>query len=151
MKLTRPFLVAAALAVALAGAAFAGVVAHKGAAKLTVNVTEKEFHIALSSRTGLAGSVRFVVRNRGKLVHALAIAGPGIKLKRTVAIRPGRSAALLVSLRPGTYSLWCPVPGHADRGMKTTFSVHSAGAGGVSTGSSGTTAGTTTASGAAWG
>ena len=55
MKLTRPFLVAAALAVALAGAAFAGVVAHKGAAKLTVTVTETEFHIALSPKKGTVG------------------------------------------------------------------------------------------------
>ena len=154
MKLTRPFIVATALAVALAGAAFAGVVAHKGATKTTINVTEREFHISLSTMKASAGHVRFVVKNTGKLAHALAISGPGVKIKRTALIRPGKTAVLLVTLRPGRYALWCPVPGHSAHGMKTTLSVLAAGGGGsAGAGGSGgtTTPGTTTGSGgAAW-
>ncbi len=55
MKLTRPLIVAAALAAALAGAALAGAVAHKTSAVKTVSVTEKEFHITLSARKATAG------------------------------------------------------------------------------------------------
>ena len=83
MKLTRPLILVAALAAALAGAALAGVVAHKGATVKTINVTEKEFHITLSSRKGVVGSVRFAIKNTGKHSHALAISGPGVKLKKT--------------------------------------------------------------------
>ena len=77
MKLTRPLIVAAALAAALAGAALAGVVTHKGADVKTIKVTEKEFHITLSTRTGAVGPVRFVIKNTGKYTHGLAISGPG--------------------------------------------------------------------------
>ena len=149
MKLTRPLIVAAALAAAVAGAAFAGVVAHKSAAVKTVNVTEKEFHISLSPAKGAAGPVKFVIKNTGKYAHALEISGPGVKAKRTPLIKPGKSATLAVTLKSGTYSIWCPVPGHAAQGMKTSLSV-----GGATGVSATTTSATTTASGGggeAWG
>ena len=38
-------------------------------------------------------------------------------------IKPGKSTVLLVDLRSGSYSLWCPVPSHAARGMKATLSL----------------------------
>ena len=123
MKLTRPFLLAAVPAVALLGAATAGVVAHASTTKTTINVTEKEFRITLSSHKATAGRVRFVVQNVGKYPHALAISGAGVKLKRTALIAPGKSAVLLVDLRSGRYSLWCPVPGHAAQGMKATLTL----------------------------
>jgi uncharacterized cupredoxin-like copper-binding protein len=148
MKLTRPLIVAGALAAALAGAALAGVVTHKSADLTTIKVTEKEFHIALSTRTGAVGPVRFVIKNTGKYTHGLAISGPGVKLKKSALIKPGKSAILAVTLKSGTYALWCPVPGHAAKGMKTSIKVP-----GVSTGGGGgptTTSGTTTG-GTAWG
>ena len=147
MKITRPLIVAAALAAALAGAAFAGVVVHKSATIKTVKVTEKEFHISLSPAKGTAGPVRFVIKNTGKLSHALAISGPGVKLKKTALIKPGKSATLTVTLKSGTYSVWCPVPGHAAQGMKTSLSV--SGSSGVS--ATTTSATTTSSGGAAWG
>ena len=58
-------------------------------------------------------------------------------------------ATLTVTLESGTYSIWCPVPGHAAQGMKTSFSA--SGGSGVS---ATTTSATTTDSGgggAAWG
>lgn len=126
--------------IALGGAAVAGVAAHGGAGTTTVKVTEKEYRIALSVKKAPAGPVKFVVRNSGTYPHALAIAGPGLKPKRTPLIKPGRSATLTVTLRSGTYSLWCPVPGHAARGMKASFT---AGGGGPAT-STASSGGTTT-------
>lgn len=126
MKLTRPFLLAAVPAVALLGAATAGFVAQASttkATKTTINVTEKEFRVTLSSHKAAAGRVRFVVRNTGRYPHALAISGTGLKPKRTALIAPGKSAVLLVDLRSGRYSLWCPVPGHAAQGMKATLTL----------------------------
>jgi uncharacterized cupredoxin-like copper-binding protein len=133
MKLTRPIIVAAALAAALAGAALAGVVAHKSATVKTITVTEKEFRIGLSTKKGAVGPVRFVVKNAGKYPHALAISGPGVRLKKTALIKPGKSATLTVTLKSGTYALWCPVPGHAAKGMKATITVPAAAGGGGTT------------------
>ena len=152
MKLTRPLIVAAALAAALAGAAFAGVVAHSSATAKTINVTEKEFHISLSPKKGAVGPVKFVIKNTGKLTHALAISGPGVKLKKTALIKPGKSATLAVTLKSGTYTLWCPVPGHAAQGMKTSLTVPGATTGGSGGSGGGGTTSTpaTTTGGAAW-
>jgi len=122
MRLPRAFLLAAALGLAVLGAAAAGVVTRTGTAKSTITVTEREFKISLSSKTPKKGPVRLVVRNAGKYAHALSIKGAGVS-KRTPLIKPGKSAVLLVTLRSGRYALWCPVPGHAAQGMKATLSL----------------------------
>jgi uncharacterized cupredoxin-like copper-binding protein len=129
MKLTRTTLMATVLAVALLGAAAAGVVAHASGSSKTIAVTEKEFKITLSPKKATPGSVVFSVRNVGKYTHALAIAGPGVSTKKTAMIKPGKTATLKVSLKAGTYTLWCPVPGHAAKGMKTTLIVAGAAGG----------------------
>jgi uncharacterized cupredoxin-like copper-binding protein len=122
MRLPRAFLLAAALGLAVLGAAAAGVVTRTSTAKSTITVTEREFKIALSSKTAKKGPVRLVVRNAGKYAHALSIKGAGVS-KRTPLIKPGKSATLIVTLRSGRYAIWCPVPGHAAQGMKATLSL----------------------------
>jgi hypothetical protein len=122
MRLPRAFLLAAALGLAVLGAATAGVMTRAGTAKSTITVTEREFKIGLSSKTAKKGPVRLVVRNAGKYAHALSIKGAGVS-KRTPLIKPGKSAVLLVTLRSGRYALWCPVPGHAAQGMKATLAL----------------------------
>ena len=108
-------------ALALAGAALAGFVAHASGSKAaTVTVTEKEFHISLSARTAPVGVVHFVIKNTGRDPHALAIAGPGVRT-RTPTIAPGKTARLVVTLKKGGYTIWCPIPGHAALGMKTSI------------------------------
>jgi uncharacterized cupredoxin-like copper-binding protein len=150
MKPTRVHTVAAVLAVALLGAAVAGVVAHASARTTTIKVTEREFRIALSARKVHAGPTQLVVHNTGRYPHALAIAGPGVKTKKTPTIRPGKTARLRVTLAAGTYTVWCPIPGHAARGMKARLVATGAAAARAAT----TTAGTTTSGGGggeAWG
>ena len=138
MRLSRAQALVGLVVIALVGAATAGMVAHAGAGTKTITVTEKEFRIHLSSTKTAPGTVRFVVENTGKFRHALAIAGPGVKSKRTALIRPGKTARLTVKLSPGTYQLWCPVPGHAAQGMKAKLTV---------TGATTSTGQTTTSSG----
>ena len=136
MRLPRALLFAAALGLAVLGAAAAGVVTHTGTARSTITVTEREYKISLSTKTAKTGSVRLVVRNAGKYAHALSIKGKGVS-KRTPMIKPGKSAVLLVDLRSGSYALWCPVPGHAAQGMKATLA--RAGSGGTTSTQPGTT------------
>jgi plastocyanin len=139
-------------ALALAGAAIAGVVAHASASKTTIRVTEREFKISLSTTKALAGPVRFEVKNTGKLAHALAVSGAGVKT-RTKLIQPGKSAVLLVTFKQGAYTLWCPVPGHAAQGMKAKVITltQSGGGGGGAVTTSGSGGTTTDDGGAAWG
>jgi hypothetical protein len=133
-----------ALAVALVlcgvlGAAAAALVARAGAAAATrITVTEKEYHLTLSRRTFRPGRVTFVVHNKGKMAHSLAIRGPGVSKRIRGKIRPGGSRTFVVRLSKGTYKLYCPVDSHASLGMRTT--IHSSG----TTTTTGTTTGGTT-------
>ncbi len=95
-----------------------------------------------------------MIKNTGKYAHRLAISGPGLKTKKTPLIKPGKSATLAVTLRSGTYAIWCPVPGHAAQGMKSSITVPAAvsgGTGGTGGGATTTTTSGTTTDGAAWG
>jgi len=85
----------------------------------TVLVQEKEFKILPASVTVPAGTVTFVVKNVGKIAHDLALSAT----KKTPLIKPGRSAKLVVTLKKGTYTLYCTVPGHRQLGMKATVKV----------------------------
>lgn len=69
-----------------------------------------------------AGKVAFNVENGGKEDHAFEIEGNGIEGKTNTLAR-GNSESLEVDLRPGTYTVYCPVKDHAKRGMKTTITV----------------------------
>src|SRR5436305_683097 len=115
-----------AVALALAGAA------------ATIKVTEREYHIGLSSPSSKAGSVTFVVHNAGKIAHKLDLRGAGLRSTVKVpSIAPGATRRVTVKVTGGKLSLWCPVPGHAALGMKTSLKVGgtAAGSGGTSTGS----------------
>lgn len=69
-----------------------------------------------------AGRVAFNVENGGKETHAFEIEGNGIEQKTSELTR-GNTASLEVDLKPGTYTIYCPVDGHAEKGMKKTVTV----------------------------
>lgn len=87
-----------------------------------VSVRLFEWGISLSPREVPAGAVRFVVANRGAVGHAFALVGPGVS-QETRVLRPGGDATVTVELAPGTYAIWCPVPGHRELGMETPLRV----------------------------
>ena len=71
--------------------------------------------------------------------HGIAIEGNGVD-KDGPIVAPGGTATLTVSLKPGTYTFYCPVPGHEKAGMKGTLVV-SGGGGGSSASSGGASSG----------
>jgi len=85
-----------------------------------VDVTESEFKIALPSSELKAGKITLRVKNEGKIPHDLAVKGMDAKTK---LIPAGGSAELTVTLKPGSYELWCTVPGHEAAGMKLDITV----------------------------
>ncbi|MBT2456565.1 copper-binding protein [Streptomyces sp. ISL-86] len=87
-----------------------------------VNADLTDFHIALSQKTFKAGAYTFLVKNDGHHDHALEIEGPGGE-HRSQTLAPGASAKLNVTLKSGSYEVYCPVDGHKDLGMKTEITV----------------------------
>jgi uncharacterized cupredoxin-like copper-binding protein len=88
----------------------------------TVDVTETDFKIAVPSTTLKAGSVTFDVKNDSQTEHDLVVTGNGIT-QGTPRFGGGQSKALKVTLKPGTYKLFCSVPGHEQLGMKLNVTV----------------------------
>lgn len=92
------------------------------AAGTAVPVAENEFHVILASKKLPPGSYSFVVTNRGKIQHDLAVQGGKVNVK-TPLINPGATAKVTATLGPGTYTLYCTVPGHKAAGMVAKLTV----------------------------
>jgi hypothetical protein len=69
-----------------------------------------------------AGRLAFNIENGGKENHAFEIEGNGIEQK-TDELPRGNSTSLEVDLKPGTYTIYCPVDGHRGKGMEKTVTV----------------------------
>jgi uncharacterized cupredoxin-like copper-binding protein len=104
----------------LSGLAF-GAPAHAPAA---VNVKLSEWKVELSGGTIAAGTVTFTVTNAGSIPHALEVEGQGIE-QETGVIQPGASATLTLTLKAGTYEVYCPVgnDSHKKLGMDAELKV----------------------------
>jgi plastocyanin len=90
----------------LAVAAFAAV--SSVASAQAVPVTLSEWKVELTRDTVRAGRVTFRVTNAGSMNHAFYVRGEGVDQgTREVATR--QSASLTVTLKPGTYELFCPM------------------------------------------
>jgi uncharacterized cupredoxin-like copper-binding protein len=90
----------------------------------TVTFTETEFKITTASTNLTAGSYTFDVQNKGSFTHDLHIATPdGSEIGATSIIQPGASATLQVTLKAGTYTIWCAVDSHRAEGMQGTLTV----------------------------
>jgi uncharacterized cupredoxin-like copper-binding protein len=86
----------------------------------TVQVKGGEFFFRLSTKSAAKpGTVTFVFKNVGHVLHDFQING-----KQTPLTQPGQTAKLVVTFKSkGTYPYSCTVPGHAQAGMKGTFTV----------------------------
>ena len=76
-----------------------------------------------SSLTAKAGKVTLEMANPSQLPHAVAIKGNGVDVDgKTVG--NGETSTASTDLKPGTYTFYCPVPGHEAAGMKGTLTVN---------------------------
>jgi uncharacterized cupredoxin-like copper-binding protein len=56
------------------------------------------------------------------VAHGIAVQGNGVD-KDSKVVQAGGTATVTATLKPGTYSFYCPVPGHEAAGMKGTLIV----------------------------
>src|SRR5687767_3654462 len=95
--MTRILFVVAALAVS-----------STAASAQAVKVTLSEWKVVAAPDTVRAGAVTFQVNNIGAMRHALYILGDSVD-KGTRDIPARQTATLTVTLKPGTYELFCPM------------------------------------------
>jgi hypothetical protein len=94
------------LGLSLSGVASGGAVRQLVAAKVTVTFTDTKLTVVPGGLR--SGKATFVVINKGRRAHALAIAGPGLKDVQTPKLATGKSATLNVTVRTGAYMLSDP-------------------------------------------
>jgi plastocyanin len=76
-----------------------------------------------SSLTAKAGKVTIAFTNKAPLGHNFTIESPsGAKVAATPTFNGG-TKTVTATLKPGTYTFLCTVPGHAMAGMKGTLKV----------------------------
>jgi uncharacterized cupredoxin-like copper-binding protein len=88
----------------------------------TVNVTLSEWHVKLSPSAISPGPVSFNIKNTGTINHSFTVKGNGVNVTAKV-LGPGESTTMSADLAAGTYDAYCPIDGHAGRGMRTKLTV----------------------------
>jgi len=72
--------------------------------------------------TAPAGRVTIVMKNLSVIPHDVAIKGNGVSVKGKIVPKGGLSTAA-ATLKKGSYTFYCTVPGHAAAGMKGTLKI----------------------------
>jgi uncharacterized cupredoxin-like copper-binding protein len=104
------------------GTTSAGQTTETSASPRAIEVTEVEYKIRLPDSSLAAGTYTFKVHNDGKVPHDLVVEGEGLD-EKTPTLDGGKSGSLTVELKPGTYDLYCSIPGHKQLGMDTKLTV----------------------------
>jgi uncharacterized cupredoxin-like copper-binding protein len=69
-----------------------------------------------------AGKVAIVLSNPSPLSHNISIEGAGVS-QQGATVGQGGTSNVALSLKPGTYTFFCSVPGHREAGMQGTLTV----------------------------
>jgi len=72
--------------------------------------------------TATAGPVQIDSKNASSTPHDIAIEGNGVNSKGQI-VQGGATSTVKVTLKAGTYTFYCSVPGHREGGMEGTITV----------------------------
>ncbi len=92
------------------------------AASPQIEVQLSEYEIRMPESIA-AGTQTFHVVDGGHQNHNFAIEGNGVSQKLVNDLTRGDSADMVVNLKPGRYTVYCPVDKHRARGMERTLTV----------------------------
>jgi plastocyanin len=71
-----------------------------------------------------AGTVTLDMSNPSSVPHSVAVKGNGVNgVSPQGSVGQGQDARVTATLKPGSYTFYCPVPGHEAAGMKGTLTV----------------------------
>ncbi len=91
----------------------------------TVQFKETEYTLAPATLTLKAGTYTFHVQNVGQFPHDLHVAASadGTEVGSSSVINAGQSTSFSVTLRSGSYTMWCALDAHRSLGMQGTITV----------------------------
>jgi plastocyanin len=91
-----------------------------------LGVREHEYRIGLSRLSVAAGRVIVELNNEGQDGHDLRVAPIGSEQPALSfeELRSGARATKTVTLQPGSYRIWCSLPGHEAAGMHAVLQVN---------------------------
>jgi len=92
------------------------------AAAPQIQVQLTEYEIQMPDAIA-AGAQTFHITDAGRLNHNFVIEGNGISQKLANDLTRGDSTDMTVNLKPGTFTVYCPVDKHRARGMQRTITV----------------------------
>jgi len=69
-----------------------------------------------------SGAVTINMSNPSSVPHGIAVEGNGVD-KDGQTVTSGGTSTVSVTLKPGKYTFYCPVPGHRQAGMEGTLTV----------------------------
>jgi plastocyanin len=119
-------MLAACAALATIAGALPTAWAGQTAATTRVQVVEDEWRATPSRSRVRRGTLKLEVVNMGEDDHNLVIARAGGGTRRSTGVlRPDERETLTLSVRAGTYKLWCSIADHAERGMRSKIKVRS--------------------------
>ena len=99
-------------------------IAHLPPPPARVQVIAQEYRYSLSRSKVEAGKVIIELVNRGEDTHNLDIERVGsTHIFRFPDVAPGQYVDRVLTLKPGTYRLWCGIANHKELGMRATLRV----------------------------
>jgi plastocyanin len=110
-----------ALATAVAAVNQKPVAEKNGALEIDADPTGQLKFLA-SKASATAGKVTIKMLNKSSVSHDIAIQGNGVQQVGPI-VANGKTSTVSASLKPGTYTFYCSVPGHEAAGMKGTLTV----------------------------
>src|SRR3954462_9204749 len=121
MNVRRNRIIAGAMVVAIGvgSAALASGAPARPAATYKLSASKSSLKFNVTKITAKAGKVTLRMANPASFKHAVAIKGHGSG--KTVG--KGGTSTVTATLKKGTYTFYCPVPGHEAAGMKGTLVV----------------------------
>ena len=93
------------------------------AAGTTVLVTINDGHIATREASIPPGPAVLTVANAGKELHGLHVEGPNVQAALDEPIAAGGSGTIAVTFERGTYTFYCPVLDHREKGETLTVPI----------------------------
>jgi plastocyanin len=107
----------AAAALGVGGIATVGAAASGTTKTLKADKTKLAFNLKTIT-VAKPGKVTLKMSNPSALPHNVAVKGKGIATKKGKVVSKGGVSTVTVTLKKGTYTFFCSVPGHEAAGMK---------------------------------